>query len=462
MKILETEDVGTCRKRLTVEVPPEEMAGELNDVYAEFLRSADVPGFRRGRAPRYVLQMRYGRVLEKEALRQAAEEAFRKATEEAGLRTVTDPEFTDLDKLTYKENEAITFSAEVECIPEFELADYTGLQPQTEEIQVTEKEVVEAIESFRKNAAYYRSVDRPVQDWDFVTCSVDATMEGQPFPEATHPEIIIEVGSKRYIPGFAEGLLGGVVGESREMDLVLPDSYPVEEHRGKTAHFSVTVKEIKVENLPELDDEFAKDMGDFNTMAELKDHVQRGLEQSLDARSDQALRESIRRQLLDANVFDPPPSMVRARFNYIQSVQDMDLRRMGSSLDEARKMDQGIEDRNRVRAEEETRLTLILDKIAKRENLEVSDEEYQAYIAGLARREDQDPAVYLRRIEEHDLQVYYQRLALEEKVTNFLLLPPEDRTVSPAIQAEDQTSLAEDEEKDSGTGTDGGGADHSG
>lgn len=461
MKILETKDVGTCRKRLTVEIPPEEMGEELEDVYADFSRSTDVPGFRRGRAPRYILQMRYGRVLEKEAIRQAAEEAFRKAAEEAGLRSVTDPEFTDLDKLTYKENEGITFSAEVECVPAFDLADYSNLQPQMQDIRVTEKEVVEAIENLLKSAAYYRSVDRPARNGDFVTCSVEASIEGKPFPEATHPEIIIEVGSQRYIPGFEDGLMGAVAGESRQMDLVLPDDYPVEERRGQSAHFSVTVKEVKVQHLPELDDEFAKDMGDFDTLAELKDHVRQSLLQSLDVRRDQARRESVRRQLLGANVFDPPPSMVRARLNYLQSVQDMEMRRRGSSLEEAQKMDPKLPERNRVRAEEETRLTLILDEIAKRENIEVPEEEYQAYVANLARREGQDPAWYLRRIEEHKLEAYYQRLALEEKVTNFLLLPPEDRRVSPPAPPEEQTTPAGDEEKDRGAGTNGGGADQS-
>ncbi|MFH1738400.1 MAG: trigger factor family protein, partial [bacterium] len=114
MKILESTDVGTCKKKLTVEIPPEEVSKELEDIYAEFSRNADVPGFRRGHAPRYVLRMRYGRVLEKEAVRKAADEAFKKATEETELHTVTDPEFKDLDKITYKAEEPITFSAEVE------------------------------------------------------------------------------------------------------------------------------------------------------------------------------------------------------------------------------------------------------------------------------------------------------------------------------------------------------------
>ncbi|HPA48108.1 MAG TPA: hypothetical protein PK395_20255, partial [bacterium] len=160
------------------------------------------------------------------------------------------------------------------------------------------------------------------------------------------------------------------------------------------------------------------------------------LEQSLESRKEQNLRESIRRQLLDANRFDLPPSMVRARLNYIQSVQDMELRRRGSSLDEATQANQNLVGQNQIRAEEETRLTLVLDEIAKRENLEVSEEEYRIYVSNLARRENADPAWYLRRIEEQDLHAYYQRNALEEKVVNFLLIPPEDRVPAPAAEQE--------------------------
>ncbi len=436
MKILESTDVGTCRKKLTVEIPPDEITKELEEIYVEFSRSADVPGFRRGRAPRYVLQMRYGRAFAKEAVRKAAEDGFNEALKEQGLRAVTDPEFQGLDNLTRKEDEPITFSGEVEFIPKFELADYSQLRPIEENLEITEKEVVETLESLRKSAAFYKSVERPVQNGDFITCSVEATLEGKPFEEATHPEIIIEIGSKRYIKGFEDGLLGAAVGETRELDLVLPDDYPVEENRGKQAHFSITVSEIKIEQLPELDDDLAKDMGDFETVADLKDHIRKGLEQSLESRKEQNLRESIRRQLLDANRFDLPPSMVRARLNYIQSVQDMELRRRGSSLDEATQANQNLVGQNQIRAEEETRLTLVLDEIAKRENLEVSEEEYRIYVSNLARRENADPAWYLRRIEEQDLHAYYQRNALEEKVVNFLLIPPEDRVPAPAAEQE--------------------------
>jgi len=442
VKILESTDVGTCRKKLTVEIPPDEVGKELEDIYAEFSRSADVPGFRRGRAPRYVLQMRYGRAFTKEAIRKAAEQGFKEALKEQGLRAVTEPEFDGLENPTRKEDEPITFSGEVEFIPKFELADYSQLRPAEQNLEVTEKEVVETLESLRKSAALYQSVERPVQNGDFVTCSVVATLEGKPFEEASHPEIIIEVGSKRYIKGFEDGLLGATVGETRELDIVLPDDYPVEENRGKQAHFSVTVDEIKVEQLPELDDDFAKDMGDFETIADLKDHIRKGLEQSLESRKEQNLRESIRRQLLDANQFDVPPSMVQARLNYIQAVQDMELRRRGSSLDEARHLNQNLVGQNQIRAEEETRLSLILDEIAKRENLEVSEEDYRVYVSNLARRENVDPVWYFRRIEEQDLHAYYERNALEEKVMNFLMIPPEDRAPAPAPDQQTEESQA--------------------
>jgi len=160
--------------------------------------------------------------------------------------------------------------------------------------------------------------------------------------------------------------------------------------------------------------------------------------------------------------------MIDAQLNYLQAVQDMELRRVGLSIEDAYARNPEMLAQNRKRAKDETRLTLILDEIAKRENLEVSDEEYQMYIAGLAQRENRDPAWYMRRIEEDNLSAYYRRLALEDKVIDFLLLPPEDRRIE-SVGEEDETgettvetATTEEEVITGGSGTDGGGADQSG
>lgn len=419
MKILEQQDIGPCTKSVKIEVPPEDVTSELEGVYKEFMMHAAVPGFRPGKAPRHIVKMKFGKHLDGEAKSKALETAFESAMDELDIKPVNQPEIDDLDEKDG--NEPIVFEAKFEYVPPFELADYKDIKPEKPESEVPEKEVVETLNRLRENNAMYETVDdRPAQDDDIVTIASKATIDGEPFPDATHDEIPVQLGTKRYIPGFEEQLVGMKKDEEKTFKLTLPEEYPNEALRGKEAEFQVAVKQIQEKKLPELDDEFAKDMGAFESLADLKDRIREDMEANMEQRARDQYRQAIRDELLKRNTFPVPPSMVKARYNFINAMQDMELRRYGQSLENAAKEDEGLLARNEETAENEVRLSQVLDKIADEENVVLSDEDYFRYIAQMAAANQADPSMYAERIRSQGLDNYYRRVALEEKVLDLM------------------------------------------
>lgn len=419
MKILEQQDIGPCTKSVKIEVPPEDVTSELEGVYKEFMLHAAVPGFRPGKAPRRIVKMKFGKHLDGEAKSKALEAAFEKAMDELDIKPVNQPEIGDLDEKDG--NEPIVFDAKFEYVPPFDLADYKDINPEKPPSEVSEKEVVERLNRLRENNAMYETVDdRPAQDDDIVTIASKATIDGEPFPGATHNEIPVQLGSKRYIPGFEEQVVGMKKDEEKTFKLTLPEKYPNESLRGKEAEFAVTVKQIQEKKLPELDDEFAKDMGAFESLSDLKDRIRKEMEANLEQRAQNQFRQAIRDELLKRNTFPVPPSMVKVRYHFINAMQDMELRRYGQSLENAAKEDEGLLARNEEIAENEVRLSQVLNKIADEENVVLSDEDYFRYIAQMAAANNADPSMYAERIRSQGLDNYYRRVALEDKVLGLI------------------------------------------
>jgi len=452
LKILEQTDSGTCTKNLKIEVPRDEVNSELDGVYSEFMQHATVPGFRKGKAPKKIVQMKYGKYLGEEATGKAVEKAFKDALDELDLQPVTDPNFKEIEK--DEKDKPIVFEVEFEYRPEVELGDYKSIQIEPPSHEVSEKEVVDTLNRLRENSAMFETVeDRPAQQGDHVTISSQATLNGEPFPEATHEEIPIELGTGRYIKGIEDEIEGLKTDEEKTFTLTLPDDYPREELRGKEAQFEIKVKRIQEKKLPELDDEFAKDMGPFESLDELKNRIREDLEKNIEARQKQEVRNQIRDELLKQNPFDVPPSMVRARYNYINAMQDMEYRqRYGVTLEAMAQQDEGLLARNEEEALNEVRTSLILDAIAKEEGMEVTDTDYLNYVETMAHQSGMDPRTLLQRIESQGMDSYYRRVALEEKVMDRLegMLVPDQgkKEVSSKPVDDKQEEVNQSEEKD--------------
>lgn len=415
LKILDQQETGTCTKVLKIEVPRETIEQEVEDVYREFMQHASVPGFRKGKVTRHVVQMRYGKLLQEEGINKAVEKAVQDAVRELDVEPVTTPEVKDIQKENV--NEPVVFEAQFEYRPKIEVSEWKDIQITPLADEVSETEVVETLNRLRESSAMYETVDdRGATNGDIVTISSTASIDGEPFPEATNQEIRVQLGMGRYIPGFEEQLEGIKAGEEKSFTLTLPDTYPDEEKRGKEATFRVTVKQVQLRKLPELDDEFAKDLGNYENLDQLKERIRHDLQHNQVHRREEKIYEDIRQELLNRNQFATPPSMVQARYNYINALQDMEYKRYGQSLEQMAQSNQGLLAQNEKIAEEEVRLSMILDAIARQEGLEVTDNEYAQYIYRLAQQSNADPRTYLNHIESQGLDSFYRRNAQEEKV----------------------------------------------
>ncbi|MFB3786202.1 MAG: trigger factor [bacterium] len=449
MKILEQRDTGTCKKTLKIEIPREEVGTELNELYKEFMENATVPGFRKGKAPRRIVQMKYGKHLGDEAIGKAVETAFKHAVDELQLKPVNTPEIGGIEK--EKEEEPVVFEATFEYAPRLEDVDYRDIRPEVPPQEVTETEVVENLNRLRENNAVYRTIeDRPVADGDLVSIASVATIGGDPFPEATNSDITVEVGTKRYIPGFEEALTGMSLGEEKTITLTLPEDYPQEDKRGKEAVFQIKVRLIREKKLPEPDDEFAKDLGNFNSLHELKERIRTDLSRNREQYRRNQLRGAIRQELIRRNPFDVPPSLVSARYNFINALHDMELKRLGTTLEREARRDEGLLARNEKAAEEEVRITLLLEAIAKKEDLELTDEDYYVYLNRISHDSGHDLAWYAKRVETMGMESYYRRVALEEKVMDLLQARAESESAgdaAPEHSGEAGAGEAETEEK---------------
>lgn len=417
MRIIENNDTAACVKSLAVEIEVKELQEEIDKTYQEFSKNFDVPGFRRGHAPRKILKMRYGKHLEKQALQSAADQASEEAFKELNLRAASSPKFEEFGEL--QEGEPFTVRFNIEYFPQFDLAEYTDIRPTVESQHVTEKEIVERLEELRKASASFvsPSQQRGAQEGDVVTISSVGTIDGEPFAEATVENVVIELGSGRFLPGLEDGLIGLNLNEEKEIYLTIPDTYPIEDYRGKEAILKVKLSDLRERLLPEMDDEFAKDLGDFESLDHLKESIRTTLESTLDYRRRLEIREKTREELLRRNPIELPPSMIEARFNYINAIQEMDRRNAG----EDPAADSALLNKNREQAEKESRLTLILDEIAKKENIEITEDEYSRFITRLAVQNESDPVWYYQHIERYRLRAYYERLALEEKVLDWVV-----------------------------------------
>ncbi len=441
MKVLEVTELSGCTKRLSIELEETDLRHEEEEFLAELKENAALPGFRKGHVPISLLKKRFRKSINKGARDNAQKEALKKAVEDLGLKTIGEPSIKEESKEEGKEESAESevprFTADIEFIPPFELGDYRNLKVEEPEIEVTETHVAEALDNLRDQNALLRGIDnRPAQEGDVVTVKVTGTIDGEAFPEGTHDNYSFRLGEKRHLPGFEEAMAGKSLDESFSVDIVIPENYQVERLRGKTAHFEIQLNEIRERILPDLDDEFAKDMG-FESMAELKSMVRERLELNLQQRKEQARRGNVVRQLLDSTKFDAPPSLVQARFQYNLAMQEQQLQRMGSSLSELGDRKETYMKDNLVRADMETRASLILQKIAELEKIEVTQEQFANEVAQIASSSGRDPRAFIQNMMRNGLDRMLQQEMLEGKVIDFLLGKTDAATIPQDSQESD-------------------------
>jgi trigger factor len=364
----------TCRRELDLEIPAEDVSKATERVAKEIARVARVPGFRPGKAPVSLIKRRFADDIKGEVLQSLVPEKVEKAVAEQKLSPVSQPQ---VDKLDFNEGQPLKFRAVFEVLPEFELGKYKGLDIEMPAMEVTDENVNKALEETRERAAAFAPVEgRAVENNDFVQLKLAGTPEGGGDPIQAD-SVMCHVGAEETMQPFNENLLGASVGDHKTFDVDYPTDYPDAKLAGKKFHYAADVIGIKIKKLPELNDDFAKDVSDASTLDELKNKIRESLEHEREHRRKDLQREKIIFELVKGHDFPVPESLVEHQ-------KDVRLERVVRSLAQ-----QGVDpravnldwvslrQRQEDRAKEDVKAELIIDRIASTENIDVSEEDVQ-------------------------------------------------------------------------------------
>ncbi|NLH13557.1 MAG: trigger factor, partial [Firmicutes bacterium] len=296
--------------QMTVTVPPEDVDEAVKKAVRSIARGVNIPGFRKGKAPRRVLEMRFGKeAILAQALEDLIPDAYQRALDKSGIQAIDRPVVDELPDLV--EGSPYTFKAKVQVLPEVELGDYRAVRVQKESVEITDEQVRNVINSMRERFAELVSVDKPsLEKGDFADIDFEGSVEGVESEGLSHKGVTLEIGSNSYIPGFEDQLVGMAVGEEREISVKFPDDYHSSELAGKDARFKVKLNDIREKRLPELDDEFAKDVGNYESLDELRSAIKERLESEAAARAEREFEDKVTSEVADRCSVDIPKILV--------------------------------------------------------------------------------------------------------------------------------------------------------
>ncbi len=365
----------------------EEFKKAIDKAYKKNVGQIAIPGFRKGKAPRQIIEKYYGsEVFYEDAVNIVLPDAYDKAIEEQNIEAVAQPE---IDVLSISKEDGVVFSAKVTVKPDFELGQYKGVETKKITHRTTEKEVNAEIEKVReRNARQVNVEDRAAQLDDTVTIDFEGFCDGVAFDGGKGENFDLKLGSGQFIPGFEDQLVGKNIGEDVEVNVTFPTEYHSEDLKGKDAMFKVKINAIKAQELPELDDEFAKDISEFDTFEDYKADVTKKLKEQNKEKAKKELEDKILEIICDNTEIDIPEAMFETAVeNQIREFA-MQLSYQGISIEQyAQYTGQTLDAMKaqiRPGAEKQVKTSLILEKIAKVEGIEVSDEEVDAELEKMA------------------------------------------------------------------------------
>ncbi len=431
------EEPNSLRRKLTIEVEPDEIKHELDRAYNELKRGVVLKGFRPGHAPRNLLERFFGEQVRGEVVQKLVEEYTKKALEEHDLKPVVAPEIvteqTDLQK-----DLALKFSATFDLRPKIEVKDYEGLKVPESKVEVTDEQVEEAIQRFRERQATLKKVeDRTVvEDGDYALASVEAFENGKSLSSTKTDDRLVEVSERALAHGVHEALVGAELGKQSTTTKTYPAEYGQKELAGKTIEWRATPREIYRRELPNVDDDFAKDLGDENLEA-FRTRVRTELLAHAKQEADARVRQGLLDLVIERNPVELPESLVARELSAMEAELHQTLEAGGLSHEDAsERVKQSAEDL-KTRAEKRARTALIVDALAEQEKIEINDEELGERVAAIVTQSgrNRDRAAEFYRKEEN--REALRQSMRREKALDFILsrAQREDATSEPREDA---------------------------
>ncbi|NOT58341.1 MAG: trigger factor [Deltaproteobacteria bacterium] len=432
---VQIEALDAVQKKLTFEIPPDRVKEEVEKHYRAVQRTAQVKGFRAGKVPRPLLERHYGEQVASEVSAHLIEESYLKALQEHSLQVVADPHIVPEKLVT---GQPFRYSATVELRPEIVVKDYEGVEAEKKVRTVTEEEIDRSLAQIAESLAQLHPItDREhVESGDVVTIDYAASSDGRPLSDLQGKGRSIEIGKEAIFPGFQEKLLGARKGETVQFSLPFPKEATEEQEPApveKLAAFRVTVQDLARKELPTLDDEFAKDHGECDTLAELREKARASLQQHADRQANDQLQEAVMTRLLELNPFDVPPTLVREQMRRML----IDARMVSPEVDAATleaRLPDALRDAFMGSAKKQVQIGFMLDALTTQLALSVPEEDVQQQVNAIAERmgPTQQPQVTAYYAQEENRRMLRNRL-LHEKALQFVVEKAQVQVVEPEV-----------------------------
>lgn len=414
---LQVEKLEKNMAKLTIEAAAEELDKAIETAYQKQKGKISIPGFRKGKVPRQVIEKMYGKeVFYEEAANALIPDVYERALEECEEDIVSSPQ---IEVTQIEAGKPFIFTATVALKPEVKLGKYKGVKVDKADVEVTEEEINAAIDRERENNARNITVeDRPVKDGDMTTLDFEGFVDGVAFEGGKGENYPLTIGSGAFIPGFEEQLVGAEIGKEVEVNVTFPEDYQAEDLKGKAAVFKCTVREIKEKELPELDDEFASEVSEFDTLAEYKADVKKNLEERKAKDAKDAKEEAVIEAIIEASEMDIPEAMIETQQRQMIDEFAQRITMQGLSMEQYMQFTgsnyKQMVEQIKPQAEKRIKSRLVLEAVAAAEKIEVTDEDYENEIASMAEVYQMEPAKVKEMLGEREEKNLRQDLAVKK------------------------------------------------
>ena len=406
-----------CRHSLEIAIPADEVETEANRVTADVQKRAKLPGFRPGKAPASLIRKQFAGDIRQQVVENLIPKALQKQIEAENLNVVGRPDIKDLH---FHEGQPLRFKAEFEVFPQIELGEYKDVEIEYHEPEVGDEDVEKRLNEIRDQKAEYVNVDpRPLENGDFAVVALEsiASVEGEPVKQ---DEMVLEIGGAETFEAFSENLRGLAPGDEKEFEVAYPEDYGAARLAGKTIQFHATVKGIRKKELPELNDEFAQDLGDYRNIGEVRDAIRKGLLAQRQHESQSEAKNKIVDKLVEAHDFPVPDVFVERQ---IESRVEQSLRTMadqGVDLQKVKLDWNKVREAQRDKAGREVKASMLLSRISEREAIHATRDEVDKEVEKIARQNREAVAAAHMRFEKDGTLGRIANHIQTEKTLNFL------------------------------------------
>lgn len=417
---VQVENLEKNMAKLTIEVTAEDLEKALNVAYQRQKKNISIPGFRKGKVPRAMVEKMYGpAVFYEDAVNSLIPQEYAKAADESGLDIVSQPE---IDVVQIEKGKPFIFTAEVAVKPEVTLGEYKGLEVPKADLEVTDEEIeAELKKEQEKNARTIHVEDRAAQEGDKVTIDFEGFVDGVAFEGGAGKDYPLTLGSKTFIPGFEEQLVGVALEQPVDVNVTFPEDYQAEELKGKEAVFKCVIHKIEAKELPELDDDFAKDVSEFDTLEEYKKEIKDNIEKrKADAAKTEKENAVVDKAIENAQM-DIPEAMVKTQIN--QMIDDFARRIQSQGLTMEQYMQftgstrETMQEQMRPQAMKRIQSRLVLEKVAEVENIQISDEKLDEELTKMAEMYKMELDKFKELVDDYQKDQMKKDLAVQEAVT---------------------------------------------